>query len=133
MSLRRRIAKLPKDFYTLVYYIQVMSDKQTLDLEPGDFLYQSDQELFLVVMEEREDSYLLAAHGWRNIDKDRLEEYLDVERSKLYEQSSIEKLIEKEADADEQESFEQLHQIFQQYDSDMEDSGPHEDFALEDN
>jgi len=36
------------------------------DLTAGDFLYQSDQELFLVVVDETEDSYVFAAHGWRD-------------------------------------------------------------------
>lgn len=102
------------------------------DLKPGDFLYQSDQELFLVVIEEKEDSYSLAAHGWRDIDKDRIEEYIEDDKSKVHRQQEIEKLIEEKADEEEKQKFEQLIELFEVYDgANIVEDGPQSDFALE--
>jgi len=103
------------------------------DLDAGDFLYQSDQELFLVVMEENEDSYTFAAHGWRDIDKERLDEYIEDSRSKVHRQDEVEKLIDDSGDDETQRQFNKLKQLFAVYEeTEFPDVGPHEDFALED-
>jgi hypothetical protein len=103
------------------------------DLDAGDFLYQSDQELFLVVMEENEDSYTFAVHGWRDIDKERLDEYIEDSRSKVHRQDEVEKLIDDSGDDETQRQFNKLKQLFAVYEgTEFPDVGPHEDFALED-
>lgn len=103
------------------------------DLEEGDFVYQSDQELFLVVTDVGKETYHFAVHGWRSIDKERLDEYLDHQNGKLYKQGQVTDLIEDEADDETRENFEQLMELFSAYeDVDLEEEGPHTDFALED-
>lgn len=109
-----------------------MDSDETLDLDAGDFLYQSDQELFLVVMEERDDSYKLAVHGWREIGKNRLQEYTDGENGKLHRQADVDDVIEQDADDDTAESYEQLYSLFDLYTDGISDDGPSEEFALED-
>ena len=96
------------------------------ELSPGDFLYQSDQELFLVVMEENEESYKFAVHGWRDIDKERLDEYIEDSRSKVHKQDTF------EDEVDDDEKLNKLKQLFKVYEqADLPDSGPPEDFALD--
>lgn len=103
------------------------------DLEPGDFLYQSDQELFLVVVEENKNSYLFAAHGWRDIDKERIDQYLEDTKSKVHQQEQIEQLVEEKGNAQTIERFEKLKELFQKYeDITVVEDGPQSDFALED-
>jgi hypothetical protein len=108
-----------------------MSDIQ--NLEPGDFVYQSDQELFLVVIGETETSYKFAVHGWRNIDKERLDEYVSHDNGKLYQQSDVEEALDDNASDEQREQYEVLQQLFNAYaDADISEEGPHTDFALED-
>lgn len=108
-----------------------MSD--SIDLSEGDFVYQSDQELFLVVMGENENSYRFAVHGWREIDKERLDEYVSHDNGKLYRQGDIDEFVENEGNDDEVENFEQMKQMFASYaDIDIEEDGPHTEFAMED-
>lgn len=96
------------------------------ELSPGDFLYQSDQELFLVVMEEKEESYRFAAHGWRDIDKERLDEYIEDSRSKIHRQSKFEE------EFDDDENLNKLKQLFKVYENaELPDDGPADDFALD--
>lgn len=103
------------------------------NLNPGDFLYQSDQELFLVVVEETDDSYVFAAHGWRDIGKDRIDEYIEDSRSKVHKQDEIEELISNEGDEDVKKTFNKLKQLFAVYeDNDVPTDGPHTEFSLED-
>lgn len=109
-----------------------MEDERELDLEPGDFLYQADQELFLVVMREQEDSYLFSVHGWRDIDKNRVDEYVENDHSKLYGKDYIDDVIEEDAPEESEKNYERLLELFEQYAKDFEDEGPHTDFALED-
>lgn len=103
-----------------------------VELSPGDFLYQSDQELFLVVIEETDDSYVFAAHGWRDIGKDRIEEYIEDSRSKVHRQDEIESVIMEKGDSDDKQQLNKLKQLFAVYeDSDIPDDGPHKKFALD--
>lgn len=105
----------------------------SIDLEPGDFLYQSDQELFLVCVKKNDDHVLLAAHGWRKIGNDRLEDYLDNDRSKIHREAEIERLIEQQGDEDKQEKFSKLQELFETYEEvELVENGPHTDFALDD-
>jgi len=102
------------------------------DLNAGDFLYQSDQELFLVVIEEQEDSLLFAAHGWRNIDKERIDEYIEDSRSKVHRQDEVEDIIMEKGDSETQNKFNNLKQLFSVYEHmDVPADGPQSDFALE--
>jgi hypothetical protein len=109
-----------------------MDIDSSLDLEPGDFLYQSDSELFLVVIEERDNSYFMAAHGWREIDKERLGEYVDGENGRLHRSEEVEETLDEKGDDETIENYQRLLDLFEMYTGDIEDSGPHEDFALED-
>jgi hypothetical protein len=116
-----------KPFYTCAPYIERMPD-----LSPGDFLYQSDQELFLVVVEENDNSYKFAAHGWRDIDKDRLDEYIEDSRSKVHKSDEIESVIEEKGDDDDERHFNRLKQLFSVYeDVEFAEDGLHEEFALD--
>lgn len=100
------------------------------DLTAGDFLYQSDQELFLVVTGETEDSYTFAVHGWREIGKDRIDGYIQNNRSKVHRQGEIEDFI---SDADPAKELNKLKQLFSVYEkADIPDKGPSNELALED-
>jgi hypothetical protein len=102
------------------------------DLSKGDFLYQSDQELFLVVIDDSDDSYMFAVHGWRDIDKERIDEYIEDSRSKVHRQDEIEDLISEKGDTDTKRQFNKLKQLFAVYENaDIPENGPQEDFALE--
>lgn len=102
------------------------------DLSPGDVVYQSDQELFLVVIEEHEKSYRFAAHGWREIDKSRIEDYLEDSHSKVHSQSDIERIIEEKGNEQTKRHFNKLKQLFAVYEEmNVPDEGPHTDFVLD--
>jgi len=101
------------------------------ELEPGDFLYQSDQELFLVVTGETEEGYKLAVHGWREISKERLAKYINGEHGKLHTSDEIEDMIEEKGERDVREGFARLKGLFESYaDSDGVSVG--DDFVMED-
>jgi len=103
------------------------------DLKKGDFVYQSDLELFLVVTGETENSYKFAAHGWREIDKERIDEYLSHENAKLSKQEDIIELVENEGSDEIKEQFEKLLKLFNTYaEEDFEDGFPHENWTLKD-
>ena len=108
-----------------------MDDASDLELEPGDFLYQADQEIFLVLMEESDDSYLFSVHGWRDIDKERVAGYME-RQDALYSQEVIDTLVDEEADESTRESYERLLKVFDNYRGEFEESGPHKDFSLVD-
>lgn len=103
------------------------------ELSVGDFVYQSDQELFLVCIGEDDNTYKFAVHGWRNIDKERLDEYVSHDNGKLYKQDDITEVVENEGADSEQRHFEQMREMFETYaEVDLNEDGPHTDFALED-
>lgn len=109
-----------------------MGDSEsTTDIKPGDFVYQSDQELFLVATSVNEDSIRFAVHGWREIDHERLEEYLD-EDGLLYEQETVVKAVEEEKGEDTQEHFEELLALFSAYEDALPEEGAHTRFDLTD-
>lgn len=104
-----------------------------LELEEGDFVYQSDLELFLVVIGETENSYKFAAHGWREIDKNRVDEYLSHDNAKLHRADAVTDVVENDGSEEEQKHFDQLRAMFDVYaDIDVADEGPHHDFDLKD-
>lgn len=103
------------------------------DLDIGDFVYQSDQELFLVCIGEDDDSYRFAVHGWRSIDKERLNEYIDHQNGKLYQQSEIDELVETEGDDETKQHYDELQELFDAYSEiAFAEDGPHTDFIMED-
>lgn len=103
-----------------------------IDLNAGDFLYQSDQELLLVVTGETDDSYTFAVHGWREIGKERIEEYVEDSRSKVHRQSEVEKIVQEKGDDETQENFDQLKQLFNVYESaELPEDGIQTEFTLE--
>lgn len=102
------------------------------ELSVGDFVYQADQELFLVVTDVTDTSYQFAVHGWREIDKSRLQEYLETENGFFYRQDDITEVI---ADADSKAAadFAELKKLFEVYESNPPASdGPTDSFTLED-
>lgn len=102
------------------------------DLTIGDFLYQSDQELFLVVTGETEDSYSFAVHGWRTIGKDRIDEYIEDSRSKVHKQDEIDELISEKGNESTEQQFNKLKQLFSEYQNvELPSDGPNERFSLE--
>lgn len=107
---------------------------ETITLENGDFVYQSDQELFLVCIGETDTSYKFAVHGWRNIDKERLDEYVSHDNGQLYKQDTIDEIVESDATEEQQENFDTLREMFAQYEEqDFAEDGPHTEFTLDDN
>jgi len=103
-----------------------------VDLSEGDFLYQSDQELFLVVTNESDESYTFAAHGWREIDKGRVDQYVEDSTSKIHRMEAVERLIDEEGDEQTKQQFNKLKQLFAVYDqAEMPPDGLQQDFALE--
>lgn len=102
------------------------------DLSVGEFLYQSDQELFLVVSDESEESYRFSVHGWRTIDKDRVEEYVSHDNGKLYSKEQIEEFVKEEGNEQQVENYTRLKEIFNSYtDVEMGENGPHKEFSLD--
>jgi hypothetical protein len=118
--------------YVRVLPYSGMADERQLDIEPGDFLYQVDQELFLVLMEERDDEYLFSVHGWREIDKDRAAGYVKGEQGKLHSQDKFESVVEERADDETTESYEKMKALFEKYSDDFDTEGPVETFSMED-
>lgn len=105
----------------------------SVELSQGDFLYQSDQEIFLVVVDEYDDSYRFAVHGWRDIGKDRLDEYISHSNGKLYSQEKIDSIVKDEADDETRQTYESMKEMFRVYaDADLSDDGPHTEFMLDD-
>jgi len=104
-----------------------------VDLEEGDFVYQSDLELFLVVIDETDNSYRFAAHGWREIDKNRVDEYLSHDNAKLHRADDVTDVVENNGSDEEKEHFNQLKTMFDVYDDiDLKEEGPHTEFDLTD-
>lgn len=104
-----------------------------VSLEPGDYLYQADQELFLVCMEDREDEIEFAVHGWRTIDKQRLESYLDEDKPIVHTQDEVRDVVTDADDPNAEEKLDWLTDIFEQYeDAEVEEDSAHSDFALDD-
>lgn len=122
---------IAKPLYTSSANYTQMPDEP--DLEEGDFVYQADLELFLVVTEETENSYKFAAHGWREIDKERVDEYLSHDNAKMNKQEDIIEVVENDGSDDVKEQFEKLLRMFNAYaDHDLEDGFPHENWTLKD-
>jgi hypothetical protein len=108
-----------------------MSD--TVELDEGDFVYQPNLELFLVVTGETENTYKFAAHGWREIDKTRVDEYLSHKNAKMSNQDAVIENIENEGSDEVQESFELLLEMFNTYsERDFDEQFPHENFVMDD-
>lgn len=103
------------------------------DLSKGDFVYQSDQELFLVAIDASEESYTFVVHGWREIGKDRLDEYLDHQNGKLFSEEELQSLVDEEGDDTDKQNFGQLLDLLEPYkDINVEDEQMIEDYAFED-
>jgi len=109
-----------------------MPDDESLDLKPGNFLYQSDSELFLVCASEGDDSYLFSVHGWRHIGKDRVAEYVDGESAKLYTQDEIDTIMQESDDDDAVRHYNELLEMFEEYAAELREEGPHTEFSLRD-
>lgn len=105
-----------------------------MELNEGDFLYQADQELFLVVVEENEESYKLAAHGWREVGKDRLSEYIENEHMSLYTSKEVVEEIEQSDEESLHQRIKDLKRIlFDTYaDRTFDEDGPQSSFILRD-
>lgn len=104
-----------------------------VSLEPGDFLYQADQELFLVCIEDREDEIEFAVHGWRTIDKSRLNDYLDADKPVIHTEDQVRDVIEEADDPKAEEKLDWLRSIFDQYrDAEIEQESAHSDFSMDD-
>lgn len=104
-----------------------------VSLEPGDFLYQADQELFLVCIEDREDEIEFAVHGWRTIDKKRLSDYLDADKPVIHTEEQVKHVVEEADDPNAEEKLDWLKNIFEQYKrAEIEEDSAHSDFSLDD-
>lgn len=103
------------------------------DLSPGDFLYQADQELFLAVIENNENTVDFSVHGWRTIDKERLGTYLDADNPVIHTEEQVEQVVAEADDPRAEEKLEWLKQIFEQYEeAEIAEDSAHKDFTLED-
>lgn len=105
-----------------------------MDLSEGDFLYQGEQELFLVVVDETDDTYRLAAHGWRDIDKKRLDEYVESEHMSIYKGEDVIREVKRDGDSEMEDRISQLQRmLFDTYsERTFTEGGPVEDFILDD-
>ena len=105
-----------------------------MDLSEGDFLYQGEQELFLVVVDETDDTYRLAAHGWRDIDKERLDEYVESEHMSIYKGEDVIREVKRDGDSEMEDRISQLQRmLFDTYsERTFTEEGPVEDFILDD-
>ena len=105
-----------------------------MDLSEGDFLYQGEQELFLVVVDETDDTYRLAAHGWRDIDKKRLDEYVESEHMSIYKGEDVIREVKRDGDSEMEDRINQLQRmLFDTYsERTFTEEGPVEDFILDD-
>lgn len=102
------------------------------ELEEGDFIYQADQELFLVCIDENDDSYEFAVHGWRTIGKERLDRYMENDPT-LQSEAQVEEVVRQADDPQGSEKLGWLKGVFEQYqDADIEEESAHSDFALDD-
>lgn len=102
-----------------------------VELEAGDFLYQADQELFLVCIADHEDEVEFAVHGWRTIDKDRLNRYLNADKPVIHTEEQVMEVIDEADDPNAEEKIAWLKEIFDQYKR-VEVDATHEDFSLDD-
>lgn len=103
------------------------------NLEPGDYLYQANDELFLAVTEVNKDEVQFAVHGWRTIDKDRLSAYLSADRPVLHTEEQVHEVVEDVDDPDAEDKLQWLEGIFKKYEErDVPDDSAHEDFSMED-
>jgi hypothetical protein len=99
-------------------------------MEPGEFLYQSDQEIFMVVIEENDDSYVFAVHGWREVDKNRLESYLAENGGTLYTEHDTRVTVEEHGTDEQLKHYEEMVKFFRMYaDADTSGDGPHTTFG----
>lgn len=105
-----------------------------MDLSEGDFLYQAEQELFLVVADETDDTYRLAAHGWRDIDKNRLDEYVESEHMSIYKGEDVIREVKRDGNDQLQNRIDELQRmLFDTYsERTFSEDGPVEDFILDD-
>lgn len=84
-----------------------------MELEKGDFLYQVDQELFLVVTDISKKSYTFSVHGWRTIDKERIDQYLDDPKSNIHHMDTVQSVIRNEGSQSMKEEYEELRAMFE--------------------
>lgn len=102
-------------------------------MEKGDFLYQSDQELFLVLIDESDHAYRFAIHGWREIDKDRLDYYLSDEGGSIYTSDEARRTVEKHGNDTQKQQFNELLSFFKSYaDADIDEDGVHTTYSYDD-
>jgi hypothetical protein len=104
-----------------------------VDLEPGDYLYQANSELFLVCIENNEHSIDFAAHGWRTIDKERLSDYLDADKPVMHTEEQVKEIIEEVDDPKAMEKLNWLEGIFEKYKhGEINEQSSHSEFSLDD-
>lgn len=101
-----------------------------VDLKPGDFLYQADQELFLVCIESHDDETEFAVHGWRTIDNERLDNYLNARKPVIHTEEQVKDVIDEADDPKADEKLAWLKDIFGQYEREVDDE--HKNFSLDD-
>jgi len=102
-------------------------------MEKGDFLYQSDQELFLVLIDESDHAYRFAIHGWREIDKKRLDYYLSDEGGSIYTSDEARRTVEKHGTDKQKRQFKELLEFFNEYAAtEIDDDGVHTTYAYDD-
>lgn len=104
-----------------------------VDLEPGDFVYQANEEIFLVVMETNENNIEFAAHGWRTINRDRLDSYLEADIPVMHTAEEVREVAMSSDDPKAAQKLTWLEDLFAIYaEADIEEDSAHSDFALED-
>jgi len=105
-----------------------------VELESGEFIYNADGEQFLVAIEEDDESYLFAVHGWQRIGKDRLDEYLHDEQMSLYTEDIVMDAVSLEGDEEQRKAMQMLQTRFLDLygDGEMPDVGPHNTFVADD-
>lgn len=103
------------------------------ELSRGEFLYDAEQELFYVVVQQNNDTVTFAVHGWRTMNVDRVDEYITSDRVSLFHEDDVHEVIEEDGDKKLAEQIAALKKnVFNVYqEREYDEDGPHESFALD--
>lgn len=105
-----------------------------MDLDIGEFIYNADGEEFLVVIEETDDGYLFAKHGWIEMSDDRLEEYLDDDYMSMYTEDTVVEAVSNKGTDAQKDAIKMLQRQFMDLYGDvtLPTRGPHVEYVLDD-
>lgn len=97
--------------------------------EKGDFFYDPEHELFLVVSSTDDETYTLAVHGWWELSEDRIEEYREEKMPGFVTADELEELIAADGSDELQETFAEIQALFEKYENGLDEE--YNDFVYE--